>query len=117
MGEVTGPISTLPGAAHSLPHGAKCDEHPDRKAVVRLQGETDSFGAELLDMCEECRAEYVADMRSDDARSGPCDWCRAEAQDLANTRDYDEGTRGPVYRVCGACRKRQNDSIIAACDF
>ncbi len=41
MAEVTGPISSLPGAYHSLPKGTMCDEHPDRPAVARVQGETD----------------------------------------------------------------------------
>ena len=50
MAEVTGPISTLPGARHALPAGTMCDEHPDRPAVARVQGETDSFGCELNDL-------------------------------------------------------------------
>lgn len=45
MGDVTGPISTLPGHRHKLPSGATCDDHPDRPAVARIQGETDSFKA------------------------------------------------------------------------
>jgi hypothetical protein len=48
MGEVTGPISTLPGHSHQVPDGTVCDDHPDRPAVARIQGETDSFGAELM---------------------------------------------------------------------
>lgn len=30
MGDVTGPISTLPGRRHELPEGTMCDVHPDR---------------------------------------------------------------------------------------
>jgi hypothetical protein len=53
MADVTGPISTLPGAVHRVPEGATCDEHPDRPAVLRVQGETDSFGSETIDYCQE----------------------------------------------------------------
>ena len=48
MADVTGPISSLPGSGHSVPDGAMCDEHPDRPAVARVQGETDSFGCEMI---------------------------------------------------------------------
>ena len=54
MADVTGPISSLPGKRHELPKGAKCDEHPERDAVARVQGETDSMGCEMLDLCQEC---------------------------------------------------------------
>lgn len=113
MAEVTGPISTLPGKSHDLPDGAMCDEHPDRKAVARIQGETDSFGAELNDMCQECLDQFREECRSPEARSGQCDWCKGQATDLSDARDYDEGMRGPVYRVCGACRKRRDDEARA----
>jgi hypothetical protein len=68
MAEVTGPISTLPGAGHAFPDGTKCDQHPDRDAVARIQGETDSMGCEMHDMCEECAEEHRAYMRSPEAQ-------------------------------------------------
>lgn len=102
MAEVTGPISTLPGAGHHLPDGTMCDFHPDRPAVARIQGETDSFGAELNDMCEECLAEHRREMREGD-HSGTCDWCKEHAPRLWNRRDIDEGSYGPVYRICKSC--------------
>lgn len=111
MGDTTGPISTLPGAFHSLPDGCKCDDHPDRPAVARVQGETDSFGCELIDMCQECLDEHRAYSKSEDARSGICDWCGSTATDLGSRRDFDEGLSGRVYRVCGGCRKRQDDRL------
>lgn len=113
MGDVTGPISTLPGAGHPLPEGVVCDNHPDRPAVARIQGETDSFGSELWDCCEECRDELRAYRNSPEARTGVCDWCLGEATDLRNRRDIDEGMSGRVYRVCGACVKRDNEAILA----
>lgn len=107
MADVTGPISTLPGASYGVPNGTMCDDHPDRPAMHRLQGETDSFGCEMHDLCDECSAEFRV-YRPDD---GPCDWCKEEATDRRATRDYEEGLCGPVYYVCGKCRKHQAEEI------
>lgn len=116
MADVTGPISTLPGAVHSCPTGTMCDEHPDRPAVRRIQGETDSFGSEMHDLCQECVDAMKAHAESEegkremaDWRTGNCEWCRKPATDLRDARDYEEGMNGPVYRVCGDCIKRRND--------
>lgn len=109
MADVIGPCSTLPGDRSEAPEGMMCDRHPDRPAVRRVQGETDSFGAELHDMCQECldeEARYRAE-----ARTGCCDWCKKEATDLRDRRDYEEGMHGPVYRVCGACVKAENERL------
>ena len=111
MGDVTGPISTLPGAGHDFPDGTMCDDHPDRKAVARIQGETDSFGSEMHDLCQECADKMRAAMRSPEARTGRCDWCKQDSTDLRNKRDIDEGMAGPVYRVCGACAKKYDAQI------
>lgn len=116
MGEVTGPIWTLPGARHDFPDGTKCDVHPDRDAVARVQGETDSFGCEMSDCCQECLDEIRSHERSAKARTGNCDWCKQDAADIRETRDYEEGLCGPVYRVCGPCRKRRDDEDGAALD-
>lgn len=110
MGNVTGPISSLPGAMHAMPIGTMCDEHPDAPAVRRVQGETDSFGCEMYDMCQACLDGHLRYRASAESRSGMCDWCKAETTDLRNTRDYDEGMYGSVYRVCGKCLKSQDDA-------
>jgi hypothetical protein len=102
MGDVTGPISTLPGARHDLPEGATCDQHPDRPAVARVQGETDSFGSELWDMCQECLDEHRREMD----HSGLCDWCHQHKPRLRPRRDHEEGMYGRVYEVCDDCIKR-----------
>jgi hypothetical protein len=112
MGDVTGPISTLSGASHDVPDGMTCDEHPDRPAVARIQGETDSFGCEMIDMCQECLDADRAWRKSPEAaewRKGVCEWCKNPADDLRDARDYEEGSCGRVYRICGACKKRDND--------
>lgn len=114
MADVTGPISSLPGSCnHELPEGQKCDYHPRRKAVARYQGETDSFGCEMHDLCAECLKEFRQSANSPEARTGQCEWCKHEATDLRDTRDIDEGMYGRVYRVCGSCRKKYDDELRA----
>ena len=106
-----GPVSTLPGYCHPLPKDAVCDNHHDRLAVSRVQGETDSFGCEVYDLCKECLDKHLSYTRSPKARTGKCDWCKNEATNLSFVRDSDEGSYGPVYHVCGSCRKKQDDRI------
>ena len=112
MAEVIGPCSTLPGRHHDLPEGTVCDQHPDRPAVARVQGETDSFGAELIDMCQECLDEDRREQAEAD-HSGVCDWCKNPASRVRPQRDYEEGMSGRVYDVCDACIKRVNDEAEA----
>lgn len=112
MADVTGPVSTLPGSTRGAEHGAMCDEHPDRPAVRRVQGETDSMGAEFYDLCQECLDELAK--HAAEAACGRCDWCKSEVRDLRPFRDFEEGTSGPVYEVCGACRKKHFDYIRKA---
>jgi hypothetical protein len=114
MGDVTGPICTLPGASHALPAGTMCDDHPDRPAVARIQGETDSFGSELWDLCEECRDKMQEAKRQ--PITGRCDWCTSDANDLRPHRDYEEGSSGRVYDVCAGCRKREAERLQAELD-
>lgn len=108
MADVTGPISTLPGSWHSTPDGMMCDDHPERPAYRRVQGETDSFGSEMHDMCKECFQEYNSLPKT---HCGTCDWCKSKSEDLRPRRDYDEGLAGPVYSVCGDCVKRENERL------
>ncbi|WP_425065081.1 hypothetical protein [Reyranella sp.] len=110
MADVIGPTSTMPGSSHRLPDDATCDLHLDRPAVARIQGETDSMGAELNDMCRECLDEHRAYVRNADT-SGTCDWCKQHAPKRFNRRDYDEGMAGPLYQVCRGCIDRQNREI------
>jgi hypothetical protein len=95
-----------------------CDEHPDRLSYRRVQGETDSFGSEMHDMCQECYENYRKEMEAHraEAATGVCDWCKAHATDLRDRRDYDEGMCGPVYRVCGPCVRRDNEAAQAELD-
>lgn len=111
MSHVSGPVSSLPGSIHD-PKGEMCDNHPDRPAVIRLQGETDSFGAEYEDLCRECHNRYKAEKaKGEHALVGSCDWCKGGNLNLHPTRDYEEGLCGPVYYVCSPCLKRRNDRL------
>lgn len=110
MSGVTGPISSLPGSVHALADGAACDSHPDRPAVRRIQGETDSFGCEMMDLCAECLAEIHRHAKRD--RSGRCDWCKRGAADLRAKRDWEEGSHGPVYYVCGTCSAKHDKRVL-----
>ncbi len=107
MADVTGPISSMPGSRHTLPEGSTCDQHPLRPAVIRVQGETDSFGSEMVDMCAECEHEYIAYRNSDKPEDeGYCQkppGCGGRAK-LFAYRDWEEGSCGPVYHICGPCK-------------
>jgi hypothetical protein len=110
MADTTGPISTLPGSIHSVPKGVMCDTegHEKTPATRRVQGETDSFGSEMNDMCEECYRVFCLTRETEDT-SGRCDWCGGHSTERKSTRDYDEGMSGPVYMVCKGCRQKQYD--------
>lgn len=108
MADVTGPISTLPGHFSTSPVGMTCDDHPDRPAVKRVQGETDSFGSEQIDMCQECLDKFHAYRESvrQERETTPrcCDWCNSMKLGVAQHRDLDEGSCGRLYNVCRDCR-------------
>jgi hypothetical protein len=106
-----GPVSTLPGHTQQVEPQVMCDQHNDRPAVRRVQGETDSFGCEYHDLCQECIDEMRAAIEAD--RVGVCDWCLKDAKDLRDRRDIDEGMCGRVYRVCGECVNVENARLAA----
>jgi len=83
--------------------------------VIRIQGETDSFGSEMWDLCQSCLDQYRHEQRTADT-SGTCDWCRTHAQKLRDRRDYEEGMCGRVYQVCQPCIDRENARLAAEMD-
>ena len=116
MSAVTGPIGTNPGSVHALPSGATCDEHSDRQAVARVQGETDSFGSELIDMCRSCYDEHKAEKesRKGGVMVGVCSSCKSGEQvPLFAWRDYEEGSCGPLYYYCDPCKTSINERQYA----
>lgn len=92
-------------------------------STVRIQGETDSFGAEYCHLCDDCHTldkeiqDYMEEKTGEE--EGHCEWCKKATlrKHLAFTRDIDEGNHGPVYEVCGECRSRQNDQINEELDY
>lgn len=111
MADVTGPVSTLPGSSRALREGAQCDDCGKKPATHRVQGETDSFGAEWADLCDDCYVVERERRRKDCA--GECDWCGKHSESRIWTRDYDEGTHGPTYRVCKSCYDKQQKALEA----
>lgn len=103
MADVIGPNSYRPGQSVFVPEGAKCDEHNDREAMYRIVGETDSFGSELVDMCEECYEEYWQQTDAKYQQVQFCELCKEMKQYVTQRRDPEEGTSGPVYNMCADC--------------
>lgn len=104
MSDTTGPVSTLQGALSSVPVGTMCDEHGSVHAVARMQGETDSFGAEYHDVCQVCLDVHRAALKAYRETPHYCDWCKQEKLGVVSHRDFTEGRAGPVYEVCTDCR-------------
>ena len=101
MAGVTGPLRSLPGALFRPPEGMVCDLHGHVPAVVRVQGETDSFGSEMLDMCNYCYAQFNIGESQDVV--GRCDLCHEHDRTLKHHRDPEQSATGPVYRACQDC--------------
>jgi len=100
----------MPGGLVKFNKGSYCNhcsmEDNPILAVVTIVGETDSFGCELLDLCQKC---YTAVLEYE-PEPEKCDWCGKTAT-LSPLRDYTEGLNGPVYQVCRACHKKQDLNI------
>jgi len=91
--------------------GQLCDDCHEHLATHRMLVESDSFGTEYTDLCDAC-AEKERQRRAEErARGGKCDWCGKNSTDLHRTRDFDEGSNGPVYEVCPSCYHRQQEAI------
>ncbi|WP_342049928.1 MULTISPECIES: hypothetical protein [unclassified Cupriavidus] len=78
-----------------------------------MQGETDSMGCEMHDMCDECHAQYKQEMADTAAEraTGLCEWCGKHATDLRSRRDWEEGSCGRLYDVCGACVTAEHERL------
>ena len=113
MSDVTGSIRTLPGSRHKSPAGCTCDDC-GAPAVIRIQGETDSSGSEMHDLCQSCGDKVLSSIIEDRESPKTCDWCHAKAP-CRPYRDMEEGTCGPVYMVCQSCRDA--DAISYAEEF
>jgi hypothetical protein len=92
--------------------GEECDhcacEGKETPATTVIQGETDSFGHEELALCDACNNKALEE--DDNRIFGTCEWCQKEQATLL-TRDPDEGSSGPVYRICTPCDRRMMKSL------
>lgn len=104
-----GPVSTLAGATWTPEPGTDCDQHKGVPAISKIQGETDSFGAEYHYACQSCLTIFR--QHAAQAKIGTCDWCNNSTDTLRDHRDMDEGRAGPVYRVCQPCRSKETESL------
>lgn len=107
-----GPVSTMPGSTSKAQANIPCEEEGCLlPSTTRVQGETDSMGCEYIHYCDVHYSGFKLDFQAqaEEARKGTCDWCKLSATDLRNRRDLDEGSAGPVYRVCGSCRTKDNE--------
>lgn len=110
MAGVTNAISSLPGSRHTCPPGMPCDRCGS-PATVRIQGNTDSFGSEMLDFCKTCLNKIQAEAALLEDRAVRCDWCDALVKGCMPCRDADEGACGPVYLVCPECIHSSNEEL------
>jgi len=112
MAGAIGPSSNLPGSVIAVPAGMMCDNHEGRPATRRVVGETDSFGSEVEDLCDECYADRQQWRKDHSEDLGECEHCGAEKKHVKPARDPAEGSCGPVYMLCPECAKRMFQDFI-----
>jgi hypothetical protein len=86
-----------------------CDDHPEVPAVARMQGETDSFGSEMHDLCQACVDQWKQQVEAAAKEEHYCEWCKTSQVGVRPYRDMEEGSCGRLYDVCPACRKKDGD--------
>lgn len=104
-------FSNLPGRLLKLPKGAMCENegHENVPATARVQGETDSFGYESMCFCAPCYEKFVEE--DSKPKDGFCEWGKHAGTNIRPYRDIDEGSCGPVYDTCEACRRKDAKRI------
>ncbi|ATA54556.1 hypothetical protein CKY39_16075 [Variovorax boronicumulans] len=40
-----------------------------------------------------------------------CEWHRGMGLDVRPHRDFEEGSAGPLYSVCAACRRQESERV------
>jgi hypothetical protein len=80
-------------------------------ATVRVQGETDSFGFEEIHWCDGCHKLSTQPSEEEESHFW-CGWCKKKTNGSpVVTRDWSEGSTGPVYWVCGPCDKANMEDM------
>lgn len=99
-------MCNLPGNVKKLsPASTLSCDNDSNLAVVRIQGETDSFGAEYEYLCDLCYEQYKEEIAEQGPMVGHCDHCGKEHR-LIHWRDPGEGLCGPVYTICEGCASK-----------
>ena len=100
--------NTRPGACYKATRGEMCEAHPDEKATVVVQGETDSFGCEYAYLCAECEAARQLQLAQRDTLNAEaqafCEVGNHLGWGIQLVRDPDEGNHGRLYSCCTECR-------------
>ena len=109
MAHVSGPVRTLPGTVTKSPADTECDSCTTL-ALSRIQGETDSFGAEYSDACQNHYDKYLDAIKDLDT-TGTCDWCKNHNVPVKDHRDFEEGSCGRIYQVCDTCIAKEKVRI------
>lgn len=109
-------MPSLPGQYVSLNDdewGLMCYTHHDRPATRRICVESDSFGSEYYNMCDECNEEHIANKAAIDADPERWETCKCGNREprMIQYRDMDEGMHGPVYEHCSKCHEKWNQRI------
>lgn len=109
-------MASLPGQFVSVQDdewGTKCYTHPERDATHRICTESDSFGSEYHNMCDECHEDYKKAKAEREADPEQWETCKCGNREprLISYRDMDEGMHGPVYEHCSVCHEKWNKRI------
>lgn len=99
---ISGPTKFLPGTRHETEEGAICDDC-GAPATITIQGDTDSFGAEYMEFCEDCHERWEEESKEKTDTSGHCEWCDQMSNSRTLARDPTEGEYGPLYYICIGC--------------
>ncbi len=118
--DVISAVNIVTGQRIATPENAKCYNHEDRHAFVRIVGDVSMGVAEVYDYCKECHEEIKKQEQESKKAGETCDYCKIVKHDCANRRDYEEGSNGPVYRVCLDCRRKEDERLsneLDSCDW
>lgn len=93
-------MGLLPGQKVKF-QGGLCEDCGE-PAILTIVGETDSFGSEFITLCNNCYEQMI----NQEPETMICDYCKKDAI-CHPTRDYTEGSNGPVYYICSECSRKQ----------
>ena len=97
----------IPLERHEMYGCQACNNPSTCKLVVVVKeggySETEFYCSEHIDVAKE----HLMDQHD----VGTCDWCKGSNLIVKPHRDFEEGSNGPIYDVCKACRVKESDSL------